>query len=74
MRVANPAFDVTPHELVTAIVTEKGVARDLAERSLAHTIKDKVEAAYHRTDLLEQRRKLMNEWEAFVIDKPSHKS
>ncbi len=25
--VYNPAFDVTPHELVTAIITEKGVAR-----------------------------------------------
>ncbi|MFI5395492.1 MAG: S-methyl-5-thioribose-1-phosphate isomerase [Candidatus Binatia bacterium] len=25
--VANPAFDVTPHQLVTAIVTERGVAR-----------------------------------------------
>src|SRR5215471_7004027 len=27
MKVANPAFDVTPHELVTAIITENGVAR-----------------------------------------------
>ncbi len=26
VRVANPAFDVTPHELVSAIVTEHGVA------------------------------------------------
>ena len=26
--VYNPAFDVTPHELVAAIVTERGVARD----------------------------------------------
>lgn len=25
VKVYNPAFDVTPHELVTAIVTEKGV-------------------------------------------------
>ncbi len=50
--------------------SEKGVARDLAERSLAHSIKDKVEAAYHRTDLLEQRRKIMNLWQAFVTDTP----
>jgi len=28
VKVANPAFDVTPHELVTAIVTENGIARD----------------------------------------------
>ena len=46
--------------------SEKGYSRDLAERSLAHTIKDKVEAAYHRTDLLEQRRELMDAWATFV--------
>jgi methylthioribose-1-phosphate isomerase len=28
MRVANPAFDVTPHDLVSAIITEEGIARD----------------------------------------------
>ena len=50
--------------------SEMGYSRDLAERSLAHTIKDKVEAAYHRTDLLEQRREVMNAWAAFVADKP----
>jgi methylthioribose-1-phosphate isomerase len=27
VRVYNPAFDVTPNELVSAIITEKGVAR-----------------------------------------------
>jgi len=27
VRVANPAFDVTPHALVTAIITEKGVVK-----------------------------------------------
>lgn len=46
--------------------SEQGYSRDLAERSLAHTIKDKVEAAYHRTDLLEQRRELMDAWATFV--------
>jgi integrase len=46
--------------------SEQGYSRDLAERSLAHTIKDKVEAAYHRTDLLEQRRELMNTWAKFI--------
>ena len=51
--------------------SEKGYSRDLAERSLAHTIKDKVEAAYHRTDLLEQRRELMDAWAAYVSGKPS---
>jgi len=34
IRVANPAFDVTPHELVGAIVTERGIARAPYRRSL----------------------------------------
>jgi integrase len=42
--------------------SEHGYARDLAERALAHTVANKVEAAYHRTDLLEQRRPLMEAW------------
>jgi methylthioribose-1-phosphate isomerase len=33
--VQNPAFDVTPHRYVTAIITEKGVARAPYEDSLA---------------------------------------
>ena len=27
MKVRNPAFDVTPHELVTGLITEKGIIR-----------------------------------------------
>lgn len=34
----------------------------VCEAALAHTIKDKVEAAYHRTDLFERRRELMTQW------------
>jgi methylthioribose-1-phosphate isomerase len=33
--VFNPAFDVTPHEFVTAIITEVGVARPPYSSSLA---------------------------------------
>jgi len=46
--------------------SEQGYARDLAERALAHTVANKVEAAYHRTDLLEQRRPLMEAWAKHV--------
>jgi methylthioribose-1-phosphate isomerase len=28
VRAANPAFDVTPHQYITALITEKGVARE----------------------------------------------
>jgi methylthioribose-1-phosphate isomerase len=33
--VANPAFDVTPHRYITAIITEKGVAHPPFEENLA---------------------------------------
>jgi integrase len=46
--------------------SEHGYARDLAQRALAHTVANKVEAAYHRTDLLEQRRPLMEAWARHV--------
>ncbi|HEY5107325.1 MAG TPA: tyrosine-type recombinase/integrase [Caulobacteraceae bacterium] len=39
--------------------------RDVAEMALAHTIADKVEAAYRRGDLFEKRRGLMDAWGAF---------
>jgi methylthioribose-1-phosphate isomerase len=38
MPVANPAFDVTPHLLVTAIVTERGVARPPYKMSLRRLV------------------------------------
>lgn len=42
--------------------SEHCYSRDLAERALTHTVRNKVEAAYHRTDLLEKRRPLMQAW------------
>lgn len=42
--------------------SENGYSRDLAERALSHTVQSRVEAAYHRTDLLEQRRPMMQAW------------
>src|SRR5207245_844234 len=38
VRVANPAFDVTPAELVSAIVTERGVARQPLAPALARLV------------------------------------
>lgn len=47
--------------------SEHSYPRDLAERALAHTVKNKVEAAYHRTDLLEQRRPMMQAWADYLL-------
>jgi len=37
--VRNPAFDVTPHQYVTAIITEKGVARPPFAESLSRLVR-----------------------------------
>ncbi|QRM53819.1 tyrosine-type recombinase/integrase [Sinorhizobium sp. BG8] len=49
--------------------SESGYPRDVAERALAHTVKNAVEAAYHRTDLIDQRRAMMLAWEGFCLGK-----
>lgn len=46
---------------------ERAVPREVAERSLAHKVKDATEAAYNRTDLLEQRRPVMAEWSSYLL-------
>jgi len=46
--------------------SENQFARDLAERALAHRVQNETEAAYHRTDLLERRRAMMQDWGDFV--------
>ena len=43
--------------------------RDVVEMALAHTIENKVEAAYRRGDLFEKRRDLMIEWERYVLSR-----
>ncbi|WP_246692892.1 hypothetical protein [Methylobacterium sp. WL64] len=40
--------------------------REVAEMALAHTVENRVEAAYARSDLLERRRELMDQWARFV--------
>ena len=48
--------------------SDTGVAREVAEACLAHVVKNKVEAAYARSDLLERRRKVMEAWGAYVTE------
>ena len=40
--------------------------RDMAEMALAHSIENKVEAAYRRGDMFERRRAMMGDWAAFL--------
>ncbi|MDE2928320.1 MAG: integrase arm-type DNA-binding domain-containing protein [Acidobacteriota bacterium] len=40
--------------------------REVVEAALAHVVKNKVEAAYRRTDLFERRRVLMEDWASYL--------
>lgn len=44
---------------------EAGAPREVAEAALAHQVGSDVERAYARTDLVERRRELMMQWNAF---------
>ena len=58
-----------PHGFRTSFRTwcgDTAVAPEVAERALAHAVKDKVEAAYNRGTLFERRRKVMGDWAAYL--------
>ncbi len=46
---------------------EANAPREVAEAALAHQVGSEVERAYARSDLLEQRAKLMEKWTTFVL-------
>ena len=62
--------DGTPHGFRSSFrdwaAERTNVAREVCEAALAHSLRDKTEAAYNRTDLFEQRRGLMDSWAAFA--------
>ncbi len=41
--------------------------REVIEAALAHVVQNKVEAAYARSDLFERRRRLMDDWAAYLV-------
>ena len=43
-----------------------GIAREVAEACLAHQVANAAERAYARSDLLERRREVMDEWSNYV--------
>ena len=54
-----PASAIGPAE-------ETNHPREVIEAALAHVVQNRVEAAYRRTDLFERRRRLMNDWAAYL--------
>lgn len=66
LHLAAKTKDVTVHGLRSTFrdwtSDTNACPRDVAEMALAHAIENKVEAAYRRSDLLGQRRPLMDAW------------
>jgi integrase len=62
-------LDITTHGFRSSlrdwISEQTHFSSEVAEMSLAHTIANKIEAAYRRQDLLEKRRALLVAWEAY---------
>ena len=50
------------------VAEETSYPGEVAEAALAHTIPNKVEAAYRRTDFLEKRKALMADWANFCTE------
>ena len=46
---------------------ESGVSREVAERALGHVVRNKAEAAYSRSDLLDLRRPVMSDWADYLM-------
>jgi len=62
--------DATVHGMRSAFrdwAAEHGIVGEVAEACLAHTIENKVEAAYRRGDLLGPRRAAMERWARFLM-------
>lgn len=60
---------MTPHgfrAMATSLLAEQGWSGDAIERQLAHTERNKVRAAYHRSEHLEERRKMMQAWADYL--------
>ena len=53
------------------VADKTGHPREVAEAALAHTLENKVEAAYRRTDFFDKRRALMQDWADYCVP-PTH--
>lgn len=59
----------TPHgfrALASTVLNEEGFDPDVIERQLAHAERNKIRAAYHRAEYLNERRKMMQWWADYL--------
>ena len=69
---SDPDKYATPHGFRSSFrdwASQNCFSSDLAEKALSHVVRDKTVAAYFRTDLLEQRRPMMEQWGTYVSER-----
>jgi integrase len=70
MLIRRMGSDITAHGFRSSFrdwaAERSNFSREVCEMALAHTVSNKVEAAYLRGDLFDKRRKLMDTWAAYV--------
>jgi integrase len=52
----------------STIANEEGFKGDVIEKALAHVERNRVRAAYHRSEYIEQRRELMQWWADYLLE------
>ena len=71
-------IDAVPHGFRSTfrdwVAEHTSYPNHVAEMALAHTISNKVEAAYRRGDLFDKRREMMNDWARFCYYLPIHEA
>jgi integrase len=71
MMLRRMKLDVTVHGFRSCfrdwVAEETMHSPEVAEKALAHTVANKVEAAYRRGDLLEHRKRMMADWESYCM-------
>ena len=68
--------DATTHGMRASFrmwAADQGIAFEVAEQCLAHTVGSAVVQAYQRSSMLERRRPVMDAWASFVTPKPDAK-
>lgn len=73
MALRRMELDITAHGFRSSFrdwaAERTNFPREVCEMALAHTLRDKTEAAYKRTDLFEKRRSLTDTWAAYATAK-----
>lgn len=52
--------------MANSLLSERGWSMEVIDRQLAHAERNKVRAAYHRAEYLEDRRKMMQDWADYL--------